>query len=53
MLFIDQGADINFLLQANDHELSLLVPGVVNKGKLRMALDRLKERVSSFVKFKI
>ncbi|XP_063545226.1 uncharacterized protein LOC134755163 [Cydia strobilella] len=40
----DQGADLDFLLNANDHELSLLVPAAVQKGKLRMALDRERER---------
>ncbi|XP_063374954.1 uncharacterized protein LOC134662611 [Cydia amplana] len=40
----DQGADLDFLLKANDHELSTLVPAIVQKGKLRMALDRERER---------
>ncbi|XP_061728843.1 uncharacterized protein LOC133533810 isoform X1 [Cydia pomonella] len=40
----DQGADLDFLLSANDHELSILVPAIVQKGKLRMALDRERER---------
>ncbi|KAL4704923.1 hypothetical protein ACJJTC_009281 [Scirpophaga incertulas] len=42
-VFIDQGADLEFLMAANDHELLTLVPGIINKGKLRMALDQLKE----------
>ncbi|KAL4721256.1 hypothetical protein ACJJTC_000223 [Scirpophaga incertulas] len=39
----DQGADLEFLMAANDHELLTLVPGIINKGKLRIALDQLKE----------
>ncbi|XP_063622637.1 uncharacterized protein LOC134794782 isoform X1 [Cydia splendana] len=40
----DQGADLDFLLKANDHELSTLIPAIAQKGKLRMALDRERER---------
>ncbi|KAL4718157.1 hypothetical protein ACJJTC_003372 [Scirpophaga incertulas] len=38
-----QGADLEFLMAANDHELLTLVPGIINEGKLRIALDQLKE----------
>ncbi|KAL4702218.1 hypothetical protein ACJJTC_009042 [Scirpophaga incertulas] len=39
----DQGVDLEFLMAANDHELLTLVPGIINEGMLRIALDQLKE----------
>lgn len=38
-IFSDEGADMDFLLIANEGELSQLVPKVVLKAKLRNAIE--------------